>query len=123
MRMRSSLTVALLGATQLALALPSSSNLHSPLEHIEARGVKVSKRPNYPLVPHHPSKSFPYSPPRTKTCVVKNYGNGKDDSEYILSAIKECNDGGHVIFEQGKKYTIGTALDLTFLKHIDLGTC
>jgi hypothetical protein len=25
------------------------------------------------------------------------------------------------VFKEGLKYTIGTALDLTFLKHIDIG--
>lgn len=52
---------------------------------------------------------------------MKNSGNGKDDSKNVLSAIKDCNNGGHVVFSKGKTYTIGTALDLTFLKHIDLG--
>jgi galacturan 1,4-alpha-galacturonidase len=63
----------------------------------------------------------PVSPARKKTCTVKNSGNGKDDSKNVLSAIKDCNNGGHVVFSKGKTYTIGTALDLTFLKHIDLG--
>lgn len=53
--------------------------------------------------------------------MVKANGNGKDDSKNILSAIKSCNNGGHVVFPKDKNYTIGTALDLTFLKHIDLG--
>jgi len=44
-----------------------------------------------------------------------------DDSTYILDALHDCNNGGHVVFKEGLKYTIGTALDLTFLKHIDIG--
>ncbi|KKA19006.1 Polygalacturonase [Rasamsonia emersonii CBS 393.64] len=36
----------------------------------------------------------------------------------LLSALKECNNGGKVVFD--KQYVIGTALDLQFLKHVDL---
>jgi len=44
-----------------------------------------------------------------------------DDSEYILAAINKCNNGGHVVFPQNVTYVIGTALNLTNLKHIDIG--
>lgn len=54
------------------------------------------------------------------TCYVQSHGNGTDDSSYILSAVNTCNNGGHVVFTQGTKYTIGTALNLTFLEHIDI---
>jgi galacturan 1,4-alpha-galacturonidase len=114
MRTSSFLAIAL-GASQLALA--------SPLEatDITIRSSASSKRPNHSIRPYHPGKPFPPSPPRSKTCTVKTYDNdGKDDSKYILKAIKECNNGGHVVFERGKTYTIGTALNLTFLKNIDL---
>lgn len=102
--------------------LQASVVLSSPVETdaLVARGA--SKRPNCEIKPHHPGKPFPVSPPRTKICTVKSHGNGKDDAEHVLSAIKSCNNGGHVIFSKDKTYTIGTALDLTFLKHIDLGT-
>ena len=121
MRVPSLLAVALLGAADLACAAPSSS---SSLDAINARGspsYKVSPRPNHKIGPKHPGKPFPSSPPRTKTCLVQSHGAGKDDSDYILKAIKECNFGGHVVFEQGTTYTVGTALDLTFLKNVDLG--
>lgn len=103
--------------------LQAAAVLSSPLDvtPLSARD-SLSKRPNHPVAPFHPGKGFPVSPPRTKTCTVKSHGNGKDDSDYILSAIKDCNNGGHVLFPRGKKFTIGTALDLTFLKHVDLGT-
>jgi hypothetical protein len=89
----------------------------------DARNAKVipSKRPNYPVAPHHPGKAFPASPDRTRTCIVQACGNGTDDSANILKAIKQCNNGGHVVFPKDQKFTIGTALDLTFLNHIDLG--
>ena len=38
-----------------------------------------------------------------------------------MDALHSCNNGGHVVFKEGVKYTIGTALDLTFLNHIDIG--
>ncbi|KAF1916591.1 pectin lyase fold/virulence factor [Ampelomyces quisqualis] len=88
----------------------------------EARDKKVipSKRPHHPIAPHHPGSPLPASPERTKTCIVQSNGNGTDDSANILKAIKDCNNGGHVVFPKDQKFTIGTALDLTFLKHIDL---
>ncbi|RAL16148.1 putative extracellular exo-polygalacturonase [Aspergillus homomorphus CBS 101889] len=70
--------------------------------------------------PHKPFQPLPTSKSRSKTCHVHSHGDGSDDSEYILSAIKQCNNGGKVVFDANKEYTIGTALDLTFLKHIDL---
>ncbi|KAJ5263353.1 exopolygalacturonase X [Penicillium angulare] len=70
--------------------------------------------------PHHPFKPFPPSQPRTKTCHVSSHGDGRDDAKYILSALKECNNGGKVVFDAEKHYTVGTALDMTFLKNVDL---
>jgi galacturan 1,4-alpha-galacturonidase len=53
---------------------------------------------------------------------VESHNDGvTDDSTYILNALHSCNNGGHVVFAEGLKYTIGTALDLTFLEHIDIG--
>lgn len=61
------------------------------------------------------------SPTRSKVCHVKSHNDQTtDDSDYILSALHECNNGGHVIFPADQSYLIGTALDLTFLQHIDL---
>lgn len=93
----------------------------SPYDTRGSTDVVPSKRPNYSIEPKHPSSPFPVSPERTKTCVVEACGNGSDDSANILKAIKECNNGGHVVFPKKDKFTIGTALDLTFLEHIDLG--
>ncbi|KAL1304063.1 hypothetical protein AAFC00_000498 [Neodothiora populina] len=78
-------------------------------------------RPEIVFSPKQPFKPFPSSLARTKDCVVATHGDGKtDDSPAILSAIKECNPGGHVVFSSGKTYIIGTALDLTNLTHVDL---
>lgn len=105
-----------------AALLPASTVWSSPVESeaLVARGA--SKRPSHPIKPFHPGIPFPVSPARKTTCTVKSNGNGTDDSKYILDAINACNNGGHVVFTKGKTYTVGTALDLTFLKHIDLGT-
>jgi galacturan 1,4-alpha-galacturonidase len=53
---------------------------------------------------------------------VQSHNDGvTDDSKYILEALHSCNNGGHVVFREGIKYLIGTALDLTWLEHIDIG--
>ena len=80
--------------------------------------VPAQNGPNIVIGPKKSFKPMPPSTPRTKTCEVKE--GGRDDSPAILEAIKECNDGGKVIFKRGAKYTIGTALDLRNLRHIDL---
>lgn len=80
-----------------------------------------SSRPHVKPAPKHPQKPFPSPAARTKYCTVKTHGNGTDDSAYILSAFHQCNNGGHVLFAGNTTYTIGTAMDWTFLKHIDIG--
>jgi galacturan 1,4-alpha-galacturonidase len=100
--------------------LQASVALSTPLDERSVQ-VAASKRPHHPAYPYHPKKAFPASPARTKTCSLKALGNGKDDSANILKAIKKCNNGGHVVFPKDQKFTIGTALDLTFLNSIDLG--
>ncbi|KAL4960061.1 putative extracellular exo-polygalacturonase [Aspergillus stella-maris] len=79
-----------------------------------------SRSRNDVVHPKKPFKPLPTSFPRKKICHVDSYGDGSDDSEFILSALKECNIGGKVVFDEDVEYTIGTALDLTFLKHVDL---
>lgn len=73
--------------------------------------------------PHHPFKPLPASSARTKTCHVASHGHGKDDASNIMAALKKCNNGGKVVFDADTTYTVGTAMDMTFLKHVDLGTC
>ena len=82
----------------------------------------TSPRPKISCHPKHPHTPPPSPPPRTKVCYVKSHNDGAtDDAPYILSALHECNNGGHVVFKEGVKYYIATAMDLTFLNHIDLG--
>lgn len=114
--------LALLGAVA-AIPNPGTGNNgkgnnktpHTPNSH-------ASNRPNVHAHPHQCKKPSPNPPNRNgKTCTVQTYGDGSDDSALVMSALQKCNSGGHVIFAANTTYTIGTALDLTFLKHIDLG--
>jgi galacturan 1,4-alpha-galacturonidase len=82
----------------------------------------TSPRPPINCHPKSPHKPPPSPPPRHKVCYVKSHNDGiTDDTSYILDALHSCNNGGHVVFKEGTEYLIGTALDLTFLNHIDLG--
>ena len=80
----------------------------------------AGQRPHVVIAPQHPYLPIPSSPPRSRVCSVKSNGDGSDDSPNILKAIHSCNNGGHVVFSDSNKYIIGTALNLTFLQHIDL---
>jgi hypothetical protein len=120
MRVTSLFVVALLQTSKLVSAAPS---LDAVVLSSRTSSHVGSKRPNHPIAPYHPGKSFPGSPARTKYCKVKSHGQeGRDDSDLILKAIDKCNNGGQVVFDKDTKYTVGKAMDLTFLKHIDLGT-
>lgn len=75
-------------------------------------GIALSTRPH--CVPHS-------SPPRNRICYVESHNDLiTDDSDHILAALQDCNHGGHVVFEASRSYLIGTALDLTFLRHVDI---
>ncbi|PNS13915.1 Endopolygalacturonase B [Sphaceloma murrayae] len=99
--------------------LSASTILASPAaQHHKAPSTRpvVKVQPKAPFQPIHPL------PQRTrKTCTVPSHNDLKtDDTPAILSSIKACNNGGHVIFSANSTYLIGTAMDLTFLKDIDL---
>lgn len=72
--------------------------------------------------PYSPFSPLPASQSRHKICNVANNGGGRDDSANIMSALRQCNHGGKVVFDAGKTYTVGQALDMTFLRNVDLGT-
>ena len=66
---------------------------------------------------------MPFSPDREqgRYCPVEPGNHDEDnvdDAPTILRAMKECNNGGTVVFD--KKYYISSPLDLTFLSHIDV---
>ena len=97
-----------------------------PLKGLRDRLILRSPPSSRPFVtpyPHTPERSPKVSPPRNQTCYVDSHNDGvTDDAPYILEAIQACNNGGHVVFNKNSIYIWGTALDLTFLNHIDLGT-
>ncbi|KAF2090013.1 glycoside hydrolase family 28 protein [Saccharata proteae CBS 121410] len=76
--------------------------------------------PSFSIGSKHLGKPLPQSIDRTRTCYVAASCNGTDDSTSFLQAIDSCNNGGQVVFSANKTYTIGTALDLTYLEHIDI---
>ncbi|ROV94827.1 hypothetical protein VPNG_09313 [Cytospora leucostoma] len=84
-----------------------------------AAGVAAS-RPEVVLSPYQPRLPVPTFAERNRTCTVETYGNGTDDSDHILSAFHSCNNGGHVVFSKDTTYTIGTALNWTWLQSIDI---
>ncbi|KFX96561.1 hypothetical protein V490_03281 [Pseudogymnoascus sp. VKM F-3557] len=87
----------------------------------QKRPDHTSSRPNVKCHPHQPHVPPPSPPARHRVCYVKSHGDGKtDDTPYIMKALHDCNNGGHVVFREGVQYFIGTAMDLTFLNHIDL---
>lgn len=79
-----------------------------------------SKRRDIKPYPKQPKKPHYVSAGRTKTCTVAAAGGKSDDAPAILAAAKKCNNGGTVVFSKSSTYNVGTALDLTFLKHVDL---
>jgi galacturan 1,4-alpha-galacturonidase len=83
-----------------------------------------SVRPTVTYSPFQPRLPPPVHGERDKICHVRYNHNqpGADDSDHVMDAMRRCNDGGHVIFSPGVTYNIAKALDLTFLKHIDIGT-
>ena len=81
-----------------------------------------SERPHITYEPNKPWQPLPSSPPRSKTCEVKSHDDMKtDDSQYIMDALHECNNGGRVLFPVNRTYVIGKAIDMQFLQHVDLG--
>lgn len=113
--MKFSLIASVLPSITLAAASAVSLAGHKRDDHI-------STRPEIVYSPETPSLAPPSPKQRCKTCFVDSHGDGvTDDSEYILEALNDCNNGGHVVFRENETYIIGTAMDWTFLQSIDLG--
>ncbi|KAK8074090.1 extracellular exo-polygalacturonase [Apiospora phragmitis] len=83
---------------------------------------EISPRPSLSFSPKAPYHAVVQPEQRRcKTCFIDSHGDGvTDDSPSILNAFKECNDGGRVVFRKNYTYVIGTAMDWTFLNHIDI---
>ncbi len=56
------------------------------------------------LAPRAPSSSG-------KVCTVTPRGCKRDDTPQILQAFEDCNNGGTVVFPEGKKFYIATRLN------------
>ncbi|KAI1309687.1 polygalacturonase [Xylaria venustula] len=100
-------------ATVIAATLAAATSVVDA--HI---GKTLISRPNIEPFPHNSGRVRLYSPSRNKTCSVTALGSGEDDAPQILDAFNNCNNGGTIILDGN--YTIGTALDLTFLDSVDV---
>lgn len=71
--------------------------------------------------PKHAEEGPPYShdghwPARKRTCVVPSLNNPEaDDAPAILAAFEECKADGHIVFEEGKTYYVGSVMNTTGL--------
>lgn len=103
------------GATAALFLANAAVSLASPhsVQHAKRSLVSIGPQPAY--------RAMPDSPARNKTCVVAAAGDGSDDGPAILEAFESCSPGGSVVLSANATYSVGTALDLTFLKHVDWG--
>lgn len=110
-------------ATVALLASPSLATWSAYQEYLASVPGKADlQRPEITYDGHQPYQPLPDSPKRHRECKVKSHNDFKtDDSQHVLDALYKCNDGGKVVFPAGRTYVIGKALDLSFLKHIDIG--
>ena len=94
--------------------------LHGLSEHNKPQ-VQHGRRPETTFKPMKPWRSHGKSKGREKICVVGSHDDFvTDDSDFIVDALEECNDGGVVVFPRGRTYVVGKAMDL-YLKSVDLG--
>ncbi|KAK8098796.1 extracellular exo-polygalacturonase, partial [Apiospora kogelbergensis] len=101
-------------------ALLWRASLLATTAYVAAAG-HISPRPSLSFSPNTPYHAVVEPPPRNKTCFIESHGDGKtDDSPCILNAFRQCNNGGRAVFRQDQTYFIGTAMDWTFLNHIDI---
>jgi galacturan 1,4-alpha-galacturonidase len=124
MRFQLTSVLAIVSAT-LAIASPTCQ------AESEKAGSKVqrqetdddgSPRPTVTCSPIQPRLPPPVHGKRTKICHVRyHHQEWEAASDFVMDAMQKCNNGGHVIFSPNITYTIGQALDLTFLKNIDIG--
>ncbi|KAK6856603.1 hypothetical protein PG995_006790 [Apiospora arundinis] len=96
------------------VALAAAIGLATAADHL-------SPRPCLSFSPTAPYHAVVEPPQRNKTCFIEGHDDGvTDDSSSILEAFHQCNNGGHVVFRQNQTYVIGTAMDWTFLNHVDI---
>ncbi|KAF2223361.1 polygalacturonase [Elsinoe ampelina] len=80
----------------------------------------VPQRPVLTVGPKTLATPFPASPARNASKVCTVAASSTDASPSILQAAQACNNGGTVVFPAGQTFVIGSPLDLTFLKHVDI---
>lgn len=123
--MRFQLSIVLcFAAAALSSASPALHALQNRKAGLHVRQLTdhISPRPVISYTPKTPRLPPPNPPVRDRVCYVDSHNDGvTDDSPYIMEALQSCNNGGHVVFREGHEYFVATALDLTFLKSIDLG--
>lgn len=70
--------------------------------------------------PKTPSTAFPVSTARhaSKICVVDP--EATDAGPALISAARDCNNGGTVVLLPDTTYTIASPTDLTFLQSVDI---
>ena len=87
---------------------------------VHAARAKAPPRPSLTPGPKELATPWQWSAARNpcKVCVVPS--GSDDDAPQILAAVQQCNNNGTVVFSPGVTYNIGSPLDLTFLKNIDI---
>ncbi|KAI0018835.1 glycoside hydrolase family 28 protein [Xylariomycetidae sp. FL0641] len=110
----------MLSQTSPSTAIALFATTVAALSHVVSpnTGKAVLPRPELRPAPFNSGRPLPDSPARNKTCFVTPKGDGGDDAPGIVEACQKCNGGGAVVLDAN--YTIGTPLDLTFLKSVDL---
>jgi hypothetical protein len=62
------------------------------------------------------ASTLPFPIPRSpsssgKVCTITPLGSNQDDTPQILKAFEKCNNGGTVVFPEGKRFYIATRLN------------
>ncbi|KAF4459106.1 polygalacturonase [Fusarium albosuccineum] len=77
----------------------------------------VGAKPPYGSV--NPVKGLNLNYDYTRTCTVASRGHGKDDSEAIIEAFKECKKDSLIVFKN-TTYNIGKVLKFTDLDNVKI---
>ena len=68
------------------------------------------------VIPLAAATTLPFPVPRSpsssgKVCTLNPLGCRKDDTPQILQAFEDCNNGGIVVFPEGKKFYIASRMN------------
>ncbi len=85
------------------LLIPAGSafSAASPAPELDSCGPEgLSPRPTPVPHPYNPRLPIPNPPERDRVCYVKSHNDGvSDDSCLVLSALRQCNNGGRAVFQ------------------------